>query len=93
MCSGHVTQDRTLKETLPTIFGQDLSALRPVQASLHGMRLDGFALLPPRGGSCKSQQLLYLNRRPVQPGPVLKLIADIFHEVMSCSCSNQYWPV
>ncbi|KAK9838832.1 hypothetical protein WJX74_004151 [Apatococcus lobatus] len=75
-------KDRALKETLPMVFGKDLSALKPVQASLHGMRLEGFTLQPPSGGASKSQQLLYLNRRPVQPGPVLKLITELFHEVV-----------
>ena len=80
----HGPQDRTLTEVLPTIFGQDLAPLRAVQASHDGKQLEGFALEPPSGGSSKSQQLLYLNRRPVQPGPVLKLITEMFHEVRSC---------
>ena len=88
-------QDRTLKEVLPTIFGQDLALLKCVQGQQSGMRLEGFALQPPHGGASKSQQLLYLNRRPVQPGPVLKLVADVFHEVCQLSllrlpCPSQF---
>ncbi len=55
----------TLEERVRDLFGAEFAAaLRPVSRTEHGIRVTGFAGLPNQTRSDRSEQYLFVNRRP-----------------------------